>query len=363
MTHFSCNIQTLKEPETRTEACRTCGADIRGRRWTQCSVCYWKSRLDDQQPLDELLRQRAEVRAHLKSFPVRIERLRTAISHRNVELAAKIPWWRKLLGEFLETCLPHDKLPRCVFCGALVMRYSTTPLKLRPAPRCGACGATAAPPGLRRSDPVLAGHWQRLHQVEDDLRHAEKEHSRIENRIQEHNKVKKRFLNAQIARSEAETRKRLKAQEHERFCSDALTNLGQEFDRVHFFIQGRDYKRGNSIDNYFRKTLSEIVIAAFEHRCGFCGAPEDLTFDHYGLPKNEGGNFVLILADKASIRLNIVVLCRGCNAMKGERSYLNYFSDAQRDQVTIYQRALLESILHDQNFLALIKKWGGGDAA
>ena len=43
--------------------------------------------------------------------------------------------------------------------------------------------------------------------------------------------------------------------------------------------------------------------------------------------------------------------------MKGERSYLNYFSDAQRDQVTIYQRALLESILHDQNFLALIKKW------
>ncbi len=43
--------------------------------------------------------------------------------------------------------------------------------------------------------------------------------------------------------------------------------------------------------------------------------------------------------------------------MKGERSYLNYFSDAQRDQVTIYQRALLENLLHDQNFLALIKKW------
>ena len=307
-----------KSLKPRTEACRTCGVDIRGQpkyapRWTQCSVCYWKSRLDNQKPLDELLRRRAEVRAQLKSLPVRIERLQAAIRQSNVELVAKTPWWwRELLAAFT---------------------------------------------GWPRTDPVLVGHWQRLHEVEADLRQAENEHSRTESRIQEHKKVKKRFLSAQLTRSAHEVRERLEAQEHEKFCLDALTNLGREFDRIQFFIQGRDYKRGNSIDNYFRKTLSEIVIAAFEHRCVFCGAPDDLTFDHYGLPKNEGGNFVLILADKASIRLNIVVLCRGCNAMKGERSYLNYFSDAQRDQVTIYQRALLENLLHDQNFLALIKKW------
>ena len=222
---------------------------------------------------------------------MRIERLQAAIRQSNVELVAKTPWWwRELLAAFT---------------------------------------------GWPRTDPVLVGHWQRLHEVEADLRQAENEHSRTESRIQEHKKVKKRFLSAQLTRSAHEVRERLEAQEHEKFCLDALTNLGREFDRIQFFIQGRDYKRGNSIDNYFRKTLSEIVIAAFEHRCVFCGAPDDLTFDHYGLPKNEGGNFVLILADKASIRLNIVVLCRGCNAMKGERSYLNYFSDAQRDQVTI----------------------------
>jgi hypothetical protein len=40
----------------------------------------------------------------------------------------------------------------------------------------------------------------------------------------------------------------------------------------------------------------------------------------------------LILADKASICLNIVVLCRGCNASKGQLSYQLCFSDAQRDR-------------------------------
>lgn len=270
-------------------------------------MCYWKSRLDHQKPLEDLLRRRSEVRGRLEALPAEIERMRATIKHYTADLTAKSPWWRKLLG----------------------------------TPR----------------DQVLDGHWQRLVALQADLRHFEQEHSLLEMQLENAKKVKKRFLEAQIARSAAEAKNRLKAQEHERFCSDALTNLEREFERTQFYIQPRDYRRGNAIDNYFRNALSDVVIAAFEHCCVFCGACDDLTFDHYGLPKNEGGNFVLILADKASIRLNIVVLCRGCNAMKGQRAHSFYFSDAQREQVTACQRALLESLLRDQKFLTLIKKW------
>lgn len=305
----------LPDRSERRIGCRDCGIDITehvryNRGWTQCSHCYWKSRLGRQKPLEELRRRHAEIRAQLKALPAEIEQTRAAIKHRTADLAAKTPWWRKLLGELLGT-----------------------------------------------SDQVLSGHWQRLHALEVDLRHLEHEHSQIGHRIQERNKVKKRFLEAQVARTAAEAKKRLKAQEHERFCADALANLGREFERTQFYIQNRDYKRGNAIDNYFRKALPDVVIAAFEHRCVFCNARDDLTFDHYGLAKNEGGNFVLILADKASIRLNIVVLCRGCNAMKGERSYSTYFSVAQQAQVTACQKTLFESLLRDQEFLDRIKRW------
>src|SRR5205823_384163 len=126
--------------------------------------------------------------------------------------------------------------------------------------------------------------------------------------------------------------------------------------RTNFYIQRYDYRRGNAIDNYFRR-IEDAVFTAFGHSCAFCCSSPDLTFDHYGLSKNEGGNFALILADKASIRLNIVVLCRGCNAAKGQRSYQLYFSDEQRDRVTTCQRVLLESLLADEEFLRLIKKW------
>src|SRR5215813_14618730 len=103
--------------------------------------------------------------------------------------------------------------------------------------------------------------------------------------------------------------------------------------------------------------VSRTVFTAFEHSCVRCGTGHNLTFDHYGLAKNEGGNFALILADKASIRLNIVVLCRACNAEKGQRSYQLYFSDAQRDRAMGCQRVLLDSLLCDEEFLKLIKKW------
>jgi len=292
-------------------SCRTCGADItahaRYNRWTQCSVCYWKNRLDHQKPIADLLGRRSDIRARLAALPAEIAAMRSTIEEYTAELKANAAWWQKLLGA--------------------------------------------------ARDHVLDGHWQRSFALQNELRELEGEQSRLQMTVETAKKTKKRFLAAQIAQNAAEVRNRLLAQEHESFCSETLANLEREFERTQFYIQPRDYKRGNAIDNYFRKTLSEAVLKAFGQSCVFCGERHNLTFDHYGLPKNEGGNFVLILADKRSVRLNIVVLCRGCNGAKGQRPHLFYFGAAQREQATACQKALLDILLCDQKFLTLVKKW------
>jgi hypothetical protein len=189
-----------------------------------------------------------------------------------------------------------------------------------------------------------------------ELQKLKEEHPALENRIENVKKTKKRYLEAQLSQNVATARRQVEAKQHEQFCSVSTSNLAYEFDRTKFYIQSHDYRRGNAIDNYFRR-IEDIVLTAFEHRCVFCGSGHNLTFDHYGLPKNEGGNFALILADKSSISLNIVVLCRGCNSAKGQLSHQYYFNDAQRNRAMACQRTLLETLLAEGDFLKLIKKW------
>lgn len=294
-------------------ACRTCGADITdharyNRGWTQCPVCYWKSQLDRQKPLGEILSRRIEVRNRLEALPAEIKQMESTIERYTAEREAKFSWWRRFLG-----------VPR---------------------------------------DDVLDSYWGRLVALRGDLQNLERELSHFEGELAHAKHVKKKFLEAQIADRAASVRKRQLLKDHEKFCADALANLEREFDRSQFYIQTRDYKRGNKIDNYFRNEIPDVVMAAFGHSCVICGARDNITFDHYGLPKNEGGNFALILADRSSFRLNIVVLCRGCNAMKGERAHSFYLSDAQLEQANAYQKVLLERLLQEERFFALIKKWG-----
>ena len=101
-----------------------------------------------------------------------------------------------------------------------------------------------------------------------------------------------------------------------------------------------------------------MVLELFNHRCVACGSAQDLTFDHYALTKNEGGNFVLIPVDRASIRLNIIVLCKSCNSAKSQFEHLLYFSDEQRQKAEAFQGVLLKFLLNDKEFLKIVKKWG-----
>lgn len=162
-------------------ACRTCGADITAhvrynRRWTQCAVCYWKSRLDYQEPLEDLLRQRSEVRVRLEALTPEIEGIQATIKHHLAERRANSSFWRDWL--------------RDVFCAD--------------------------------NDPVFHSLLQRSSALEGELERAKQKHSLIEMQIKNVKKVKKRFLGAHLSRSAAEAKNRLKAQEHKRFCSDRI---------------------------------------------------------------------------------------------------------------------------------------------
>jgi hypothetical protein len=290
--------------------CRTCGFELsqsaQFQRWTQCSVCYWKDRFERSEPLEKLRKELSEARARLQILPKQIEDHEHITKEYHAKLVNSTPWWRKMMGNWV--------------------------------------------------DDTLRSHWNRRFVLDDDLRKANDEIRNLERRIESTKTAKERFLGAQMARNTAEAHRRTEAEKHERFCGASIENLRSEFDRKNFHIQPKDYRRGNSIDNYFRK-IEQTILQAFNDRCVFCGTTHDLTFDHYALSKNEGGNFALITADKVSIRLNIVVLCRGCNAAKSQSNYFTFFSDTQREKAASYQRVLLEVLLNDKIFLDIIRKW------
>ena len=208
------------------------------------------------------------------------------------------------------------------------------------------------------SDQQLGELQRTLLARQQELQESERKHSQLETAIENAKKTKKRFLQAQIARNATEAKNQSDAQRHEAFRSQSAVSLGKEFDRSDFRIHKDDYRRGNQIDNYFRNHVCEIIFSAFNKACAFCGATHDLTFDHYALPKNEGGNFVLISTDGTSIRVNIVVLCRGCNGAKGQSRYFEYFSETQRATAHAAQQKILNHLMSDGKFLKLIKKWG-----
>ena len=301
----------------QTVACRTCGYELnehaRFNRWTLCPVCYWKLRMDHQQPIEDLVKRRSEVALRLQALPKEIDTLRRERENYYAALKLRTPWWRKLWE----------------------------------------------PP----TDETLESQGQSLTALKSDFDKLAHEQCRVDEAIEAAKNIKKRLADAQIARNAEDARKRAKAAEHDGFCNSAIKTLREEFDRKLFYIQRRDYRRGNTVDNYFRHNQS-TVFAAFNKRCVSCGGTDDLTLDHYALCKNEGGNFVLIpanrdsfLLSKESFRLNIIVLCRRCNSEKAQRSHHHYFSEAQREALLSCQRALLEVLLADEGFLKLIRKW------
>jgi 5-methylcytosine-specific restriction endonuclease McrA len=116
--------------------------------------------------------------------------------------------------------------------------------------------------------------------------------------------------------------------EHE----DYLWKLNQVVvsdERADYIIKKEDYKRGNKIENEYRKKYSLQLLNLFNNKCAKCGSIDNgFDLDHFVLSKNEGGNFILLHKDGHRVN-NAIPLCQTCNRVKGDRSYKDFFNEEE----------------------------------
>ena len=81
-----------------------------------------------------------------------------------------------------------------------------------------------------------------------------------------------------------------------------------------YHIVGPDYRRDSRIDTYYRASFSQTLSRAFDGHCCKCGeGMSQLEFDHFWLPKYQGGNF--LMRSKTGLYVNNAIpLCRSCNS-------------------------------------------------
>lgn len=292
--------------------CRTCGVDItshaRYTRWTQCSLCYWKGRLEESPPLEKLLNERGGLKHKKRQDDQALQSLEEEKLTKERSLKASAPWWKKLLG------------------------------------------MDSADDRLRELRVLVPKLWQEAYDAE---RHLEQ----VESSIKRVRHVRKRFDSAAWHAAVMHRREQEKSERKRDFDGRSTNAVADSYERDHFKIRKKDYKRGNPLDNHFRNSFVGQTIDAFNRCCLFCGSSHDLTLDHFGIPKNEGGNFVLALHNNSGIRMNVVVLCRSCNAAKGEIPFDQFFDASKLTTAIQCQERLLELALNDEVTMQVIRSW------
>lgn len=276
------------------------------------SFCYWKQLLEKHEPLDTLLQRRFTLKAKHEEVGSSLQAVETKQRAHFLELENTKSRWKKLLG-------------------------------------------------IDASDSLLETLCGEVRRLREEFKDISKQLKILERNIEAVRNIRKQFNRASKMRAMKAKFRRREQELAKQFQSNSLALASQtEFDRSIFNIRKKDYKRGNPLDNYFRDVMASRVILAFENKCVRCGGSFDLTLDHFAIPKNEGGNFVLMVKQNGSIKLNIVVLCRSCNSIKGELSYLDFFTPAELARANEYQENLLLFVLHEENILRIIKKWYRG---
>jgi 5-methylcytosine-specific restriction endonuclease McrA len=107
-----------------------------------------------------------------------------------------------------------------------------------------------------------------------------------------------------------------------------------------YIITGPDFSRDSRVDRYYRKSFAYALSAAFNNQCSKCGEGlQQLEFDHFWIPKREGGNFAMLTRQGTYIN-NCIPLCRSCNASKGHRSFLDFFGVSEVDKIVEKSQSL-----------------------
>lgn len=120
-----------------------------------------------------------------------------------------------------------------------------------------------------------------------------------------------------------------------------------------------DYKRGNRIDNHIRARWVGRIAAAYNASCFVCGRLDTLTLDHLWMLKNDGGNFAVCVRDAGALVSNVLLLCRSCNAAKGERTPGHFIPMERLDELLAIQKQLSHQMNADANLQRIAGRWYG----
>ena len=261
----------------RESICRDCGESASG--YYRCRICYTKNSLSKVGASKDLVARRNELSVLLAPLELRESELEKEILAYSSRLEAGKSWWRKKFN----VSVSDKKLDKL------------------------------------RSDrgKLLLGQLGNL------LRELRE----VERKIKKRKKLEKQLRSACASKARSLDFERQRTQRHDRQVAASTTCVREfSYNRANYVVRKRDYKRGSKIENYFRDKQYDKVLRIFEGKCVNCDSTNDLTLDHFGIPKNEGGNYVLLSEANGAIQVNAIVLCRSCNSAKGERSFKHFWS-------------------------------------
>jgi len=129
--------------------------------------------------------------------------------------------------------------------------------------------------------------------------------------------------------------------------------------REDYLIRNKDYKRGNPLENYINKAWKEKVLFFYTNKCVTCQSEDNFTLDHFWLPKNEGGNFVMLHLESRSLVSNVIPLCRSCNSSKCDKPFQNFFTINQLDYINNIQFEVSKQLMMDPQLCEVASRWYG----
>lgn len=170
-----------------------------------------------------------------------------------------------------------------------------------------------------------------------------------------------RHRSRQIVREQQQEAKRqasLEAQRHRELRFEhVLSQLKAQRDSL--LIRDADYKRGNALENFVRDDWVSAIHEAYSDQCFLCSSTTDLTLDHLWIPKNEGGNLVMLIRDGTLLVSNVLLLCRSCNSAKGETPVKKFFTFDQLDNLLTIQKGLSSKMMTDKRLIRIASRWYG----
>ena len=173
-----------------------------------------------------------------------------------------------------------------------------------------------------------------------------------ETRIEE----KKRLAREQEQQRQAELYEMEMQRKHQEELNKEMNKVRVSDNREDYIISNRDYARGNEKESEYRKRFMLKLLTVFGNECAICGRSDNgFDLDHFIIPKNYGGNFVLIHKNGYLIN-NAVPLCQTCNRSKSDESYKKIFaSEEELYEVLKKNKKMTVMINNDKDFCEYIK--------